>query len=289
MIIVQLTGGLGNQLFQYAMGRALAIENSVPLKLDRSFFEGYDWHAYSLAPFAVQENFASPEECRWFKQKQHSWLNRLLRKTIKKGHYIVYEKNLLFDATYKTVASPAYLVGYWQCQEYFLKHRAILQKEFQIKIQPSAANATFLSHIQSVNAVSLHIRRGNFVSVSEVNKIHGTCSPQYYRAAVDYLKERVGHPVFFVFSDDLDWARENLKGSESYVFVDVNDAAHDYEDLRLMSHCRHHIIANSTFSWWAAWLNPSASKIIVAPKQWFADEEKNRTAKDIIPGNWNSL
>jgi hypothetical protein len=289
LIIVQLTGGLGNQMFQYAMGRVLAIENKVELKLDLSFFKNYEWHAYSLSPFSIQETFATESECDYLRQKHVSIVNRVLRKTIRKGNYVAYEKNLLYDVAYKKITSPAYLVGYWQCQKYFKEHEALIREEFKLKVPPSTANKELLQEIESGNAVSLHIRRGNFVNVPVVNAVHGTSSLAYYEEAMKYISERVTDPVFYVFSDDIAWAKANLTGSRKFVFIEGNDAAHDYEDFRLMQRCKHHIIANSTFSWWAAWLNPSPGKMVIAPRQWFADVEKNKEASDIVPERWIRL
>lgn len=290
MIVVQLTGGLGNQLFQYAMGRTLASFNQVELKLDLSFFKTYEWHAYSLSPFAINEIHASESECDQLRQAHTSFANRVLRKTIGKGNYISYEKNLLYNPVYKKITSPTYLVGYWQCEKYFKEYETLIREEFQVKIPPSIVNKDLLNKIESGNnAVSLHIRRGNFVNVPVVNAVHGTSSLAYYEDAMNYVSERVSNPVFYVFSDDIAWAKANLMGSRSFVYVDINDAAHDYEDLRLMQRCQHHIIANSTFSWWAAWLNPSPDKIVIAPAVWFADAEKNKEAKDIVPPSWIRL
>lgn len=277
---------MGNQLFQYAMGRTLAIENQTVLKLDLSYFTDYEWHVYSLAPFNIKENFSTEAECLVLRKKHALMINRILRKTVGKGHFVVYERSLRYDVGYKSIKAPAYLVGYWQCASYFEKHRDVLLQEFNIKIQPSAANAKMLNQIQSTQSVSLHIRRGNFVNVEQVNKIHGTCSLEYYRQAIDYFNRYLSKPVYYVFSDDLTWAKESLVGKESFVFVDLNDASHDYEDLRLMSSSRHHIIANSTFSWWAAYLNPSTDKKVIAPMRWFADPVRNVESIDIVPPNW---
>lgn len=289
MIIVQLTGGLGNQLFQYAMGRSLAIKNKSEYKIDISFFEDYEWHEYSLKPFSIGAPVATKEECDLVKNKQQSLLNRILRKTIGGGEVVIWEKNLLYNPVYKKIKDPAYLHGYWQCEKYFEDYADVIRKEFMIHILPSEANKNFLVQIENTQAVSLHIRRGNFVAVEEFNKVIGTCSMDYYDRAIGYIKQRVSDPVFFVFSDDIPWAKANLNGPEKYLFIDINDAQHDYEDLRLMQHCKHHIMANSTFSWWGAWLNPSKDKIVIAPDRWFADEMKNQTAVNIIPENWIKL
>ncbi len=289
MIIVELMGGLGNQLFQYAMGRSISLKNKARFRIDLSFFENYEWHEYSLEPFNIKAAIATKEQCEALKKRHNSIANKVLRNTINKGHVFVKEKSILYNAAYKKITDPAYLHGYWQCERYFRDYTDVLRRDLQINIPPSPANAVILEEIGKSNAVSLHIRRGNYVTVPLFNSILGTCSLEYYARGMEHISKRVSNPVFYVFSDDISWAKENLKGNYSFVFVDINDAKHDYEDLRLMQNCKHHIIANSTFSWWGAWLNPSTDKIVIAPAKWFADPEKNKTAAYLVPGNWTKF
>jgi hypothetical protein len=295
VIIIQLTGGLGNQLFQYAMGRTVAIRNKAVFKQDLSFFENYEWHEYSLKPFNIEENLATKEEVEKLKQQQNKQdtaldiISRIRRKLLRPKPVVINEANLLYNPGYKEISSPAYLIGYWQCEEYFKEQEKLLRKEFTVKIPPSEQNRTLLNDIANQESVSLHIRRGNFVQVDFVNKVHGTCSMEYYEAAIGQISVRCSDPVFYIFSDDIPWAKENLPIAFPHVFVDINDDKTDYEDMRLMYNCKHHILANSTFSWWGAWLNPSKEKLVVAPNKWYADEEKNRYTSDIIPKSWIKL
>ncbi len=291
MVIVQLTGGLGNQLFQYAMGYALATKHNVPLKLDINFFATYEWHEYSLAPLNLSAPIATTTEIQQLKQRNYSRWQRFKQAIFTTTPIIIEERNLLYDATYLNAGSNCYYVGYWQCEHYFKDLRTALLAEFTVTIPPSHYNAQILESIaNTTNAVSLHVRRGNFVSVDRVNAVHGTASLNYYQKAVEYIVEQCNTtPTFYVFSDDVAWAKQNIVLNYTTVFIDANDAKTDYEDLRLMSACNHNILANSTFSWWGAWLNTNPSKIVVAPKQWFADVEKNKEAVHIIPSDWISL
>ncbi len=289
MIIVQLTGGLGNQLFQYAMGRSIASRNNTTLKLDINFFKTYEWHDYSIGPFCINEVIASEEDFRQINAVNNTVINKIKRKVFGSEPVMIHERDMLFNPAYLGIKDPAYLFGYWQCEKYFKDNEAILRNEFRIKPAPSPANAALLEKINTTQAVSLHIRRGNFVSVDAVSKTHGTCSMEYYAAAVEKILSVCSNPVFYVFSDDIPWAKENLSIGQPCFFVDINDDKTDYEDLRLMSSCQHHIMANSTFSWWGAWLNNKPGKVVVAPKQWFADEEKNKMTRDLIPGSWLKL
>lgn len=286
MVIVQLMGGLGNQLFQYAMGRNLAMKWNTVLKLDVSSYEGYEWHDYSLSPFNIDAAFATAEEVAHLVKLHGSFINRVLRKTTGKGAFAVHERSMLFDSQYLKIKPPIFLSGYWQSEKYFEQSASKIRQEFKIKIPPSEENARLLEDIKNNNSVSLHIRRGNYISVPEFNKVLGTCSLEYYDKAISYLSSRMKDPVFYIFSDDIPWARANLRSEFRMNFVEINDATHDYEDIRLMQHCRHHIIANSTFSWWGAWLNDSPQKIVIAPKQWFVEFEKNKAAETLIPAGW---
>lgn len=290
MVIVQLTGGLGNQLFQYAMGLTLATLRNTKLKLDVSFFETYEWHEYSLTPFNINASIATKAEVEQLQNKKYSYVQRIKQKLFNAMPITVVEDNLLYNTIYLNAGENTYYQGYWQCEEYFKHLRSVLLKEFSIKIPPSNYNAQLLQSIaNSANAVSLHIRRGNYVNVDKVNKVHGTTALNYYEHAVQLIVSKCESPVFYVFSDDIAWVKENIKLHANQVFVDGNDDKTDYEDLRLMTACKHNILANSTFSWWAAWLNVNPNKIIIAPKQWFADTEKNKEALHIIPSNWIKL
>lgn len=276
---------MGNQLFQYAYGKALSKKNNCELKLDVSTFEHYEWHEYSLKPLSIDVKLASKIEIEILKGQNLSLINRIKRKIFTKSAFIQ-EESLLFNPAYLEVKDPAYLAGYWQSEKYFLSAQDEVRRDFHIRIPPSLLNQGLLTKVKACNAVSLHIRRGNYVQIDFVNKVHGTCSIDYYERAVELISTKISNPIFFIFSDDIAWARENLNLRYEMNFVDINDAKTDYEDLRLMSSCKHHILANSTFSWWGAWLNESAEKIVIAPETWFADKGNNDQTTDLIPAGW---
>ncbi len=290
MIIVQLTGGLGNQMFQYAIGRMLSIKHNTQLKLDISFFENYEWHAYSLEPFCLEASIATKLEVEQMFKNNKKNIERIKRKFFNEQPIIINEKSFCFDQSYLNIKNNRYLIGYWQSEKYFEQIAFKIHQELSIKVVPSEVNKQMLKDIDGESqAVSLHIRRGNYVTVDFVNKTHGTTTLDYYYKAINLIEQKCNKPVFYIFSDDINWAKENIKLNHKHIFIDNNDAKTDYEDLRLMSSCKHNILANSTFSWWAAWLNKNVEKIVIAPKQWFANLEMNSQTGDLIPSEWIKL
>ena len=286
MIIINITGGLGNQLFQYAFGRALSIKNKCQLKLDISSYQNYEWHDYSLRPFSIRENFADKSDCELLKGEKVSFVQKINQKIFNNKKFYYSEKDLRFNEKYKNLANPAYISGYWQSEKYFKQVEEVIRNEFKIVIPPSKPNQKLIKKIEKENAVSLHVRRGNYANIKHVNKVHGTSPLSYYNDAIKVLIPKIPDPVFYIFSDDIEWAKKNLIINNETVFVDFNNSTTDFEDMRLMSMCKHHIIANSTFSWWGAWLNDSKSKIVIAPKIWFNDVNMNNQTANLIPSNW---
>ena len=286
MIIINITGGLGNQLFQYAFGRALSIKNKCQLKLDISSYQNYEWHDYSLRPFSIRENFADKSDCELLKGEKFSFVRKIKQNIFNNKKFYYSEKDLRFNEKYKNLANPAYISGYWQSEKYFKQVEEVIRNEFKIVIPPSKPNQKLIKKIEKENAVSLHVRRGNYANIKHVNKVHVTSPLSYYNDAIKVLIPKIPDPVFYIFSDDIEWAKKNLIINNETVFVDFNNNTTDFEDMRLMSMCKHHIIANSTFSWWGAWLNDSKSKIVIAPKIWFNDVNMNNQTANLIPSNW---
>ena len=281
MIIAKLYGGMGNQMFQYALGRHLAIKNKTELKLDISFFENYDWHDYSLAPFNIIEKFASKKEVRKYTiknklQKLSYYIRKIIfdSKKLTEPHFNYFSQALNYQGN-------IYTDGYWQSYLYFKDIAEIIKKDFTIKIQPSIENKLILTNIVFSEAVSIHIRRGNYVTVKEVNDVLRPSSLDYYNNAISFIKSKVTSPVFYIFSDDIDWAKQNIMLKDPHYFVDNNNSKTDYEDIRMMSSCKHNIIANSTFSWWGSWLNQNPHKKIIAPKTWFGSALQHLKTDDI--------
>ncbi len=287
MIIVRLQGGLGNQLFQYAVGRHLAEIHKTVLKIDISFFETYELHTYSIWPFNIQENIASADEVATLTTRRRGIVERaatrLLRRPSKLATPYIQERQFHFDSGILNLPDGVYLDGYWQSEKYFADIAAIVRQEFSVKTLLAGKDKELAERMASCESVSLHIRRGSFL-LPPYNATHGTCSLDYYFKCVEYLTQAVKHPHFFIFSDEPQWAHDNLKFPYPTTYVDHNGADKDYEELRLMSLCKHHIIANSTFSWWGAWLGTWPQKMVMAPQKWFADDA--RDTRDLIPETW---
>ena len=292
MIIVKLIDGLGNQLFQYAVGRHLAYINKTELKLDISEFETYKLHAYSLTPFCVNATIATKDEVARFQKYKRKpgrkWF--LYNRLVANPNKYVQEKQFHFDPDVLSVKGPAYLDGFWQTEKYFKEIEQVIRKEVALKIPPSPLSAELVGKIKAEkNAVAVHIRRGDYANNPNTLKYHGTCSIEYYMRATKYLADKIGTPHFFIFSDDPTWVKENIKLAFPTTYVDHNKADKNYEDLILMSTCKHNIIANSSFSWWGAWLNTNPDKIVVAPEKWFNSTKAGTQTHDLIPETWTKM
>jgi hypothetical protein len=291
VVIIQLRGGLGNQLFQYAAARRLAYERDAILKLDISNFNIDKLREYKLNKFCVIQNIASDLETLQFRTNKVPF--RLVR-IIKKILFPYFKSNIYFEkARYKfeekflETNNFVYLKGYFQNEMYFQPIEAIIRDEFCLSDTPSLFSQNVAKIIETVNSVSLHIRRGDYATDSKIRSDRGLLPLSYYEKAVKYIVEKVAHPHFFVFSDDLSWVKENLHLQQPIYWVDVNNGQKDYEDLWLMSQCQHHIIANSSFSWWGAWLSHYPDKIVIAPKQWVLNTKVD--TNDVIPKSWNRI
>lgn len=292
MIIVQLNGGLGNQFFQYALGRRLSHERNEILRFDLSVLQSpYSIRQYKLGYFQVYGRPLLDKEHEHFYGYRDSRLLRIFKLLQQQSlpYYrqkIVNEKTLLFDANILRVPSNVLLQGYWQTEKYFLCIRDILQNELQLKKPLDPVNLDLFQSIQNRNSVSIHIRHGDYLSNPDTNKTHGVLPLSYYQRAIELVSGKVDNPHFYVFSDDIPWARENLAKVKNIHFIDHNDSTHDYFDFALMTACKFHIIANSSFSWWAAWLSVFPEKIIVAPQQWY---QIHIDSRDLIPLEWIRL
>jgi len=288
MIIVKLIGGLGNQMFQYALGRSLSLKNKEDFKLDITGFEEYKLHSYSLGHFNINEHFATDSEIRLFKKYQRKpgrkWFlrNRIMTDQDK------YATDELFYFQERILSlNDIYLDGYWQSEKYFKKYEEIIRQDFTLKREPGGTDVKIAKKILNSNSISVHIRRGDYVSVLKNINIFGTFGPEYYKDAENIISKKIPDPHFFVFSDDSEWVKKNIIFKNKTTYVDHNDATKNYADLWLMSLCKHHIIPNSSFGWWGAWLDRNPSKIVIAPKQWFKKPSIN--TKDVIPESWIAI
>ena len=292
MVISNIIGGLGNQMFQYAAGRALALRKGTDHFLDISGFESYGLHqGFELRSiFSCPARIASKTDVKSMLGWQASprirrMLSQPLLSSLRRKEMIV-EPSFGYWTGIGSVPANSYLIGYWQSEKYFEDHASAIRSEFAFKPPLDGLNQEIVGRIRLSNAVSLHVRRGDYAKNPKTLAVHGLCSPDYYRAAIRHAADRITSPRFFVFSDDIEWARENLALDFPCEFIDHNKGKESYKDMQLMSLCRHHIIANSSFSWWGAWLNPDPQKIVIAPQKWFA----NGTAvNDLLPERWLKL
>jgi hypothetical protein len=299
MIIIRLMGGLGNQMFQYAAGRRLAYVRQVPMKLDLSFFNNQveiapndTIRAYGLSQFNIIEQIASNEEQKLFKYAWETNLPAKLYRRIQNRlplrlRSIYRQKGNGFDPAVLELSDHVYLNGYWQNWRYFVDIQEIIRKEFTLRKALCPENQFLADEISHTTSVGIHVRRGDYVSNPVTNQFHGLCSLDYYNQAIKLLSQKVTDPHFYIFSDDPEWVEQNLKLNYPSTVIRNNRVERDYEDMYLMSQCQHFIIANSSFSWWAAWLSPNSNKIVIAPEHWFKGESKNPI--DHLPDTWIKL
>lgn len=286
MIVFYGQGGLGNQLFQYAAARRLALRHNCPLVLDPYWFDhplpGETPRPLELSRYAVELRIGSESE-----QQSWKWMRGRVGRYLRPLHplHLVQEQGVSLNQAAMNAPINSYLLGFWQSESYFADIRSHLLRELTPTVPPASADEAVMSHMRSGTAVSVHVRRGDYVSLQSAAAFHGLCSLDYYRAAIQHVAERVENPVLFVFSDDPDWTRANLSSPFPTHYVDHNRPADAFQDLRLMSLCRHHIIANSSFSWWGAWLAEQQG-VVVAPARWYAAD---RRTPDLLPARWTRI
>jgi hypothetical protein len=275
MIIVKLQGGLGNQLFQYALGRHLALKDGAALIFDATYYSFVKNRRYTFDFFTTLGHKGSFREYPLF----YPSTLPIIGKTYEALYHMFSPKNMKhitetkyysFDPKILKQNGNVYLDGFWQNPKYFEKIWPTLQDELQFHISPSKKLQTYLKKINK-HSVSLHVRRGDYTSLSSF----GTCSIEYYKKAVQYILSKIKNPHFFVFSDDVAWAKINLSFLKNATYIEGLE--NEIEDLYLLHSCYHHVIANSTFSWWGARLSPHAG-IVVAPTPWVNYEQKETDA-----------
>lgn len=283
MIITRLFGGAGNQLFQYAAGRALADHLGTDLAVDKRYLPlGGKTRAdcflhHKSARFV--DNVALPPAKMDGAVKYAAW------RALGRNPRFHREEGLGFNADFFDLSDGVYLHGYWQSERYFENIAAQLRGDLRMTTPLDEANAEMAARIgQADGSVSAHVRRGDYVGDGS----YAICAPEYYRDGVARIAEETGKAVtVFVFSNDPDWARENLELGAETVIVDINDETKGHFDLHLQTLCDHNIIANSTFSWWGAWLNENPGKRVIAPRDWFGQGKPANP--DICPPDWIRL
>lgn len=286
LIILQLIGGLGNQMFQYAFAKAL-FNHGYDIKLDISAFETYHLHGgFGLDHYDISIPIASKEEVAPCKMNFFTKLKRKLKIPNKK---ILEEKTLRFQNDLLSPPDSTYIHGYFQSEKYFKEIRADIIQDFTLTTPLSLYSESIKEKVQgSINSASIHIRRGDYVSNAHANNTHGTCSLAYYQQSITLLDSKFDNIHFFIFSDDIEWVKNNLL-VKNCTYIENDSSRIPHEDIYLMSLCQHNIIANSSFSWWGAWLNTNNHKIIIAPKIWFKHPKMQIQTSDIVPEDWLRL
>ena len=284
LVVVRLEGGLGNQLFQYAAGRTIALATGRDLLLDPSAYRADPLRSYQLDHFAIAARPLRRGDVPWFRLRRSrlgAILPRRARVEIVREAFPA-RVPVWPEAPVEGAGTP-YLIGYWQSERYFVAIADTIRREVRVNAAPEGRNARLLAEIAAGDAVAIHVRRGDYVSNPAATAYHGLCGLDYYHAAIRRLCESVPRPHCFVFSDDLDWVRANLDTGHPTTFVGHNTDT-PWEDLRLIAACRHFIVANSSFSWWGAWLGAWPGKQVIAPARWFRADHGGEG--EIVPAGW---
>jgi hypothetical protein len=296
MIILRLRGGLGNQLFQYAAGKSLALYHNTAFKLDLYFYKTHNNRKFELENFNIPIELASRDEVHEF-----TGSNPVIRYINKRENYlrcpsVFAQPHYHFYEDYFGLPGNLYLSGYFQCEKYFQQISSEIFKWYTPAKPLDAVNTTLVNEMLSKESVALHVRRGDYTN--QYASFFVTVPDEYYKKAIQEIKSRTTNPSFFVFSDDIAWCKANL-ALDGAVFVEHNKGDDSFKDLLLMSHCKHNIIANSTFSWWGAWLNSNPNKVVIAPRVWFRESyfggkapvypSRIYNTKDLIPEKWIRL
>ena len=285
MIIARLSGGLGNQFFQYAAAKSLAIYTNSKVGLDISFFEESPDRIFELDKFNIDARVLDSNDIKnvfsikqnFFKSLFETKINLL--NLLQKHTY--FEKHFHYDDNFFQIKSPIILDGYWQSELFFQNYVNNIFSDLTFVVEP-VIQEDVSQILKSFETVSLHIRRGDYAWNPEINKIHGICADDYYFKAITLLKKDNPELRTLVFSDDMLEGNRIAALIENAIVIDSNEDT--YYDFFVMQKCNHNIIANSSFSWWSAYLNKNENKKVVAPLHWFADDSKN--VKDLFPASW---
>jgi hypothetical protein len=280
MIIIQLKGGLGNQMFQYALYKELQARGKEVKIDDVSGFVDDKLRIPVLQRFGIEYDKATRAEVVNITDSRMDIFSRIRRKLTGRKTFRIDEESGKFNPDILEL-DTAYLVGYWQSDKYFRDARVIsqLHQDFQKRPQEVMADSASWATLQQVEcceSVSLHIRRTDYID-AEHNHIHNLCTEKYYKGAIDKIRAKYPCAVFFIFTDDKEWCKSHFRGPNFFV-VELDEKENtDIAELLLMSACKHHICANSSFSWWAAWLNDTPDKMVIVPEKWI----NNRDMDDI--------
>lgn len=291
MKVVNILGGLGNQMFQYALAVALKDRfGDDTVRIDPSAFRGYPLHnGYELKRIF---NVSIPEATYKEQMKVYYPLRNYRMWQIgnlilpKRKSIIKENKDMRFTPSILSDSSPAYYLGYWQTEKYFRNIRPRILEAFTFPhFECGSKNEKLYRDIHTKNVIGVHIRRGDYVKIGNTQ---GICTLEYYRKALSVMNEQTKPEMFLIFSDDIEWCRNEVSkflGEVPTEYVDWNKGKDSFRDMQLMSLCKHNIIANSSFSWWGAWLNQNPDKIVITPSRWM----NGRGWTDIIPEDWTKM
>jgi hypothetical protein len=284
-VVISLVGGLGNQMFQYAFASIIAKKNNTKLLIDTTFFKTNNKNTSSIA-----RDFGLDIFNLHLKEYKKTFYKRLIYKLKPLKRYN--EPSLNFNNEALNLKSPIYISGYFQSYKYFLGFEDFIKDLFTFpKNNIGVKNENILKKIKFEDSISIHIRRGDYINNKKTNQVHGTCSLDYYLSAIKRItkNENKKYSIYF-FSDDINWVRKKFKDLNfDKEFIDHNTGNKSWIDIFLMSNCKHNIISNSSFSYWAGWLNNNPNKTVIAPKQWFVDPVLESQTKDLIPKLWIRL
>lgn len=277
-------------MFQYAAGFSLAKHHNVSLKVDANELKRPDEKIGTFRNYELQYLISPPlvaTDTEIATLTRQNFLIRYYEKVLPSYKRKIYnEKQFEFDKNFFKSRRDIYLKGYRQSEKYFLPFAKDIREAFQFKPDLISDVKQLATSLHTINSVSIHVRRGDYTN-KQLLDYHGTASHDYYQQAINKVTSSVNKPVFFVFSDNPDWVKSNLHFDAGVEFVSANISKNHYEDFYLMSQCKHNIIANSSFSWWAAWLNQNPDKIVIAPNRWFNKAHLNTS--DLIPCGWLRL
>jgi len=293
MLIIQLQGGLGNQMFQYAFASIIAKKNNTTVLIDDNFFNrvektpGFTPRKFELASFSNQYTMASNKDVNSFYHLLK--IHKLKRKLGLNYPKIYVEPSFDFQKDALSIKSPVYLKGYFQSYKYFIGYEGFIRQLFSFPVDSlDEINKELLITLKNTNSIAIHIRRGDYVNDETTAQYHGSCSLDYYLEAIKLLASKNKDFILVFFSDDSDWVKEQFKDLPySKIIIDHNKGENSWKDMLLMSLCTHNIIANSSFSWWAAWLNENPKKTVIAPKEWFKTKDLHTIT--LLPEEWIKL
>lgn len=294
MIIVSLFGGLGNQMFQYAAAKALALKYGYKLKMDVSLLQdrtpksGFTYRDYELNIFQIDDEIASVKEVKQFVPdlwhspeylKQFYKLKRLFT-----GKHLYREQAFFqYNTAFDKMPDNTFLYGYFQTEKYYLGQESILRKSFALKSKLDEENLRLITELEKENSISVHIRRGDYAN----SDFEMLTADMYYIPAIEQILSKIPDAKFYFFTNDLDWTRQTFNGLDiDKKFITHNSGSNSFKDMILMSHCKHNIIANSSFSWWGAWLNAHPEKTVIAPTNWYKSGRYVGKTGDLIPASW---